>query len=112
MNKTYLKLGDWNAICDVCGFKYKASELRKRWDNMRVCDKDWEERHPQDFLKVKPDHQKVPWARTEQADKYVTVNPLDPDDVIYSLPTTDVGEAENPDGSVMLNPDGSSVVNP
>ena len=30
--------GDWNAICDRCGFKFKASELKKTWDNLYVCD--------------------------------------------------------------------------
>ena len=49
--KDYFKEGDWNAFCDVCGFKYKASELRKRWDGMMVCSRDYEERHPQDFIR-------------------------------------------------------------
>lgn len=87
----YYKHGDWNATCDVCGFKFKASELRRRWDNMRVCSEDFEERHPQDFLKGKPDRQNVPWTRPEGLVRYVTVNPLDPDDVTYSVtePTYD-----------------------
>jgi hypothetical protein len=59
----YLKRGDWNAICDVCGFKFKASELKKRWDNMMVCEKDFEFRHPQDFLKSRRDNQAVSWSR-------------------------------------------------
>lgn len=42
MRKTYLRLGDWNAICDVCGQKYKASQLMKRWDGLMVCKEDWE----------------------------------------------------------------------
>ena len=78
-----LERGDWNALCDVCGFKFKASELRKRWDNLRVCEKDWELRHPQDFLKSRRDNQSVPWTRPEGTDKLVTVNPLDPDDVTW-----------------------------
>jgi hypothetical protein len=41
--KTYLKLGDWNGICDVCGEKYKASQLYLRWDGLRVCREDWEQ---------------------------------------------------------------------
>lgn len=41
--------GTSNAICDVCGFKYKLSDLRKRWDGMLVCNEDWESRHPLDY---------------------------------------------------------------
>jgi hypothetical protein len=57
--------GDWNAICDRCGFKFKASELKKTWDNLYVCEKDWELRHPQDFLKSRRDDQAVPWTRPD-----------------------------------------------
>ena len=64
----YLKLGDWNAICDSCGCKFKASQLRKRWDNMRVCKDDWEEQHHQDFLKGKQDKEAVVWARPDSGE--------------------------------------------
>ena len=77
----YLKRGDWNAICDVCGFKYKASELKRRWDNLYVCDVDWEPRHPQDFLKGKRDKQNTPWSRPEQVDDFVTYEPVDGSDL-------------------------------
>ncbi len=69
MKKTTYKKGDWNAICDVCGFKFKASQLRKRWDGMRVCQADWEPRHPQDSLKGRPDRQSVAWTRPEAEDQ-------------------------------------------
>ncbi len=61
----YWKHGDHNAICDTCGFKFKASELKKTWDNMYVCSKDFEPRHPQDFVRGKKDDQSVPWSRPE-----------------------------------------------
>ena len=63
-----LKLGDWNAICDRCGFKYKASDLKEEWTGNMVCKECWEPRHPQDFLRGIPDDQSVPWSRPEQAD--------------------------------------------
>ena len=74
----YLKLGDWNALCDVCGFKFKASQLRRRWDNYMVCSADFEERQPQDLIRLKPDRQAVPWARPVPEDQFVTVAPVDP----------------------------------
>jgi uncharacterized protein YjbK len=75
--------GDWNAICDRCGQKFKASELKRTWDNLYVCHKDFELRHPQDFLRSRRDNQAVAWTRPEGTDRLVTVNPLDPDDVTF-----------------------------
>ena len=47
--KDYLKLGDQNAYCDECGFKFKLSELLDRWDGAKVDRKCWEPRHPRDY---------------------------------------------------------------
>lgn len=69
---TYIP-GDYNAVCDVCGFEFKASQLRKRWDGYRVCSQDWEQRHPQDFIRGKPERNRVPWARPEGTDTFVVV---------------------------------------
>lgn len=64
---SYYKPGCWNAICDVCGFTYKSDQLRKRWDGLMVCSKDYEMRHPMDFLKVPTDDPSVPWTRPTPA---------------------------------------------
>ena len=74
----YLALGDWNATCDVCGKKFKASMLRKRWDNLMVCQLDWEPRQPQDFVRGVPDDQVPPWTRPVPA--YIWVPGQAPDD--------------------------------
>ena len=63
MGANYLKRGDWNAECDRCGFKFKASKLKKTWDELYVCKKCWEPRHPQDYLQGIPDNPSVPWIR-------------------------------------------------
>jgi len=76
--KDYLELGDFNAICDVCGFKFKASELQRRWDGYIVCEADYEQRHPQDLLRSRPDRQATPWARPPSTDQFVVVAPVDP----------------------------------
>lgn len=57
--------GEWNTVCDVCGFEYKATELKDRWDGAKVCARDWEPRHVLDFFKVQPDNTGVPWSRPE-----------------------------------------------
>jgi len=66
------KAGSWNAICDVCSFKFKADQLRKRWDGLMVCDKDFELDHPQKYLKVFEDKTSVPWVRSRPADVFIT----------------------------------------
>jgi hypothetical protein len=65
-NATYYKRGDWNAICDRCGAKFKASQLRKTWEGFMVCQKDWEPRHPQDYVRA-PREEAVPeWTRSNE----------------------------------------------
>lgn len=64
-SRNYYKPGDWNAICDRCGFKFKASELKLEWTGLRVCEADFEHRHPLDFLKITPERISVPWVRME-----------------------------------------------
>lgn len=59
----YLALGDWNAICDVCGAKFKASKLLLRWDGMRVCKKDYEEKHPLTLARPLQEQATTPWSR-------------------------------------------------
>lgn len=49
--RNWYKQGSANAICDICGKKFKLYELKKRWDGFWVCQSDWESRHPQDFIR-------------------------------------------------------------
>lgn len=70
-------LGAYNAICDVCGFKFKSFQLRKRWDGLMVCSKDFEHRHPQDLAKVPKESPPLPWTRPEPADVYIAVTYFD-----------------------------------
>jgi hypothetical protein len=63
--------GQWNAICDRCGFKFKASVLRLEWDGIYVCDKCFEYRQPQDFVRAVPDVQAPPWTRPDQEPVFV-----------------------------------------
>lgn len=79
-----LELGQWNAICDRCGFKKKARQLRLEWTGLRVCGKCWEPRHPQEFLKGKKDDQAPPWVRPEPSEIDVSVgsgNEVGPEDL-------------------------------
>lgn len=68
---TYFKSGQWNAICDRCGREFKSGELRKDWQGLMVCSKDFEYRHPQDFLKISPEKVTPPWVRPETTPIFV-----------------------------------------
>lgn len=61
--KNHLLLGNWNSLCDSCGRKFKALDLKKRWDGLMVCKEDYELRHDQDFLRVQKEKIAVPWSR-------------------------------------------------
>lgn len=84
---TYFISGEHNVTCDVCSKKIKSNLARKRWDGFIVCPDDFEQRHPQDFIRGKEDHISVPFSRpipplvftsvTYQlyvADDYVVIN--------------------------------------
>ena len=57
--------GAWNALCDICGFKFKSVDLKKRWDGMMCCKDDWEARHPSDTITTPKSESSPPWTRGE-----------------------------------------------
>jgi len=69
---TYIS-GEWNLICDSCGRKIKAKDSRKRWDGLIVCPEDYEQRHPQDFVRARQDKITVPYTRPRPTDIFVDV---------------------------------------
>lgn len=71
----YYAEGDWNAICDNCGRKRKASEMVKTWDGLYSCPHHVGiTRHPQDFVRGIPDDQAAPWTRSQGADTFIEVH--------------------------------------
>lgn len=56
--------GDYYLLCEVCGFKMRRSEARKRWDGALTCRADYEERHPLDLIEPRGDRQNVKDARS------------------------------------------------
>jgi len=87
----FYKKGTWNAVCALCGTKYKASELR--WNTQIqdwVCKWDWESRHPQERLRAVKEDQSVPWTRPDpdpvyQNAGYVEISKTDPVNPFYSV---------------------------
>jgi hypothetical protein len=66
---TYLVGTHW-FICDVCGQKYRSTEKKKRWDGLIVCPDDFEQDHPQKFIRVQADGQAVPNPRPRPEDTF------------------------------------------
>ena len=103
----FLDLGDWNAVCSMCGRKRKASQMVKNWQGMYRCPEHNEARHPQDFVRAVPDVQTPPWVQPP-ADAYTNVE--------YALTTDDGGDAITPpdilmtdDYSVLVTDDGTTT---
>ena len=87
----YLEFGKWNVICQRCGVKYKNDEVEREWTGLLVCKvKCFDTRHPQDFVRSKPDDTSVP---------YTSPPPTDIDvDVTYDT-TTGVQDHTIPSGT-------------
>lgn len=89
VDNSYYVPGQWNVLCDVCGFRFKSGKIKKRWDGLLVCKDDWETDHPQKYIRVREDGQSVPYIRDEPADQFVPVC------YIYGIAAyADLGEAD------------------
>lgn len=87
MKTTWWASGHWNSICDVCGFKFKDTDLKRRWDGLMTCSKDWEIQHPQERIRPIPDQSKLPWTRPEGNDVFESTSVVNGNLVTGSLPT-------------------------
>lgn len=77
----YLNLGDYNVICDRTGFKVKRSQCKKEWNGLLVRRESWEPRHPQDFLRAKPERQQVEEPRPYPEDYFLSDNEVTAEDL-------------------------------
>lgn len=62
--------GDFWRICDMSGRKVRSSQTAKQWDGLIVDRSEFEERHPQDFVRGRADRQSVKDARPVPAPIY------------------------------------------
>lgn len=64
--------GAHNVICDQSGFKVKSTDTQMQWDHLRVRHRDFDYRHPQDFVRGRVYHQAVPNPRPGATDIELT----------------------------------------
>ena len=74
MKKNHYIPHEWNVVCDICSKKIKASDAKQRWDGFIVCSKDFETRHPQDFIQTRQDKMTVPFSRPRPQDVFIFID--------------------------------------
>lgn len=72
MSGSYYLPGSHNVICDRTGKKLKAHEVRTEWNGLRVDRRVYEDRHPLDFLRSRPDDQTVQDALPGATAQFIT----------------------------------------
>jgi hypothetical protein len=68
--KNRFKSGDWNAISDFSGQKFKASDGMFTWQNFFVHKSEWEPKQPQLDLRGRDENIAVPYSRPRQDDVF------------------------------------------
>lgn len=100
MPGTYFKRGSHNIICDVCGGKFKFSEVRKRWDGLIVCANDFETDHPQKYIRVRESGLAVPVIRDRPEDVFVPYCDIWTSSGRADFGTADCSQADNVSTSI------------
>lgn len=61
-------------ICDQSGFEYPLRDLVRQWDGAMVHPRFLDYRHPQDFVRSRPDGRPLPYSRPESEDVFLDTN--------------------------------------
>lgn len=67
-SKRFYRHGEYNVICDRCGFKFGNHECKLEWNGLFVCKWCLEDKHPSDdprINKIKPDLTRPTYIRDE-----------------------------------------------
>ena len=76
------KPGNPHFICDICGLKYRQSEMRMNWKHQMVCKEYcWEPRHPQISIKAVREKIVVKNSRPEPTPSYLSAGDVTVDDL-------------------------------
>lgn len=66
-------------VCQRCGFDVRLNALKMEWTKLLVCDKCYDRRHPQDFVRPKLDRQVVRRPAPKPEDLFVDVGDITKD---------------------------------
>lgn len=77
----FYRPGDYYIMCQMSGFKIRASDARKMWDGRMVHKDFWELRHPQDFVRGVKDRIAPPEPRAEPGNDFLSTNAVSEDDL-------------------------------
>ncbi|QOR55464.1 MAG: hypothetical protein ULS35scaffold63_21 [Phage 33_17] len=69
--------GDYNVICDASGFKTKAKFCKRQWNSLFVLRRFWEQKQPQLDIPVVRERLRVPLARPEAQNVYLSPTDMD-----------------------------------
>ena len=61
--------GDYNALCEISGFKIKASQMARQWDGVLGRKDLILERNPQDYVQRAIIEKSPQWTRVEPDDQ-------------------------------------------
>lgn len=93
--QNYFKAGSHNVVCDVCGFRFKVEDTRKRWDGLIVCAEDFEKDHPQKYLRIRETGLAVDPIRAEPTDDFLHICYLYALSAYADLAEADCAQADN-----------------
>jgi hypothetical protein len=72
--------GSYKQIDDRTGFVTRANRSKKEWTGAIVDEDEWEARHPQDFVRGRPEH-RSPNPSPEPVDDFLSVGQVTADDL-------------------------------
>lgn len=105
---TYIP-GDYWMACDRCGRRYRKSVMKKTWNNLWVCPEDFEERHPQEYVRGVQDTITVPVSRPWGPSNLLSQSIIDPSGIDNSSvyndpPVSELYEPSITDPDDITNP--------
>lgn len=87
--------GNWKVACHVCGMWHPSSEIKKRWDGLLVCEKDWETRHPQTLIKVRGETAVPSFVSKDPTDSFTLVCDINTSSGYADMGVADCAKASN-----------------
>ena len=74
--RKHYRKGDHWVHCQRCASVERSSDVRREWTGLIVCNECWEPRHPQDFVRARPEDTSAKGlVSPEPADTFIGPSP-------------------------------------